>query len=248
MVIRCPSCGRTGKFPHPFGLTAHTLRCRRCSALFVTVPTQVDGAELPALEHAPLAGSATDSGMFPLDDLAAREDSGFGALGDIIGDSHYELGAISDDVSDSQIDLPAFAADDLDWDEPQSAPQLNRDGVRRALGASGLVQIGPIEAWGRYHLYVALGFAAASLGVMGYFLLRPLVGGATVGSSTTALVVGCIGTIAFLLLSLAATTLNLRLVELARNVRQLARPANMISEAADERSRAAGAGFSRTAV
>jgi hypothetical protein len=251
MVIRCPSCGRAGNFPHPFGLTAHTLRCRKCSARFVTVPINADAddrTEMPALEHTPFAGAGTENGMFPIDDFGSRQDAEFRAHTDLSGDSHYELAAISDDVSDSQIDLPAFAAEDLDWDEPQSSLSLNQGGAPEFVRAVPLHQIGPIEAWGRYHFYIALGFGAAALCVMGYFLCRPLVGGTTVSSSTTALIVGCVGTIAFLLLSLATTTLSLLLVDLGRNIRQLMRQADVEPQPTDEQSRPTNAGLSRSAV
>ncbi len=71
------------------------------------------------------------------------------------------------------------------------------------------------------HFYVVVGFAASSLSVLGFFLVRALVAGQTLSSSITALLIGCVGTVAFLLLSLSATVLIILLVDLARSVRLL---------------------------
>ena len=78
-----------------------------------------------------------------------------------------------------------------------------------------------IESWGRVHLYVVMGFAASSLSVLGFLLMRALVVGQILSSSTAALLVGLVGTIAFLLLSLSATALIMLLIDLARNMRLL---------------------------
>ena len=44
-----------------------------------------------------------------------------------------------------------------------------------------------IDSWGRLHLYVATGFAASSLLVLGFLLVRALVAGYIVSSSVIAL-------------------------------------------------------------
>ena len=71
------------------------------------------------------------------------------------------------------------------------------------------------------HFYVVLGFAASSLAVLGFLLVTPLVAGQTLSSSITALIIGCVGTIAFLLLSLSATVLIILVIDLGRSVRVL---------------------------
>ncbi len=123
------------------------------------------------------------------------------------------------DPDDSQTELPAFTSD--------MPPSGETEAVRPFETPSGLVDVPVpwffnfIDSWGRLHFFVALGFAASSLSVLGYFLVRALVSGEILSSSIAALIVGCVGTIAFLLLSLSATALIFLLIDLARNVRHL---------------------------
>ena len=65
-----------------------------------------------------------------------------------------------------------------------------------------------IGSWGRFHFYVATGFATSSLVVLGFLLFRALVAGSTVSSSITALIIGCVGTIAFFMITLSASVLT----------------------------------------
>jgi hypothetical protein len=88
-----------------------------------------------------------------------------------------------------------------------------------------------IDSWGRLHFYFAMGFAALSLTVLGFLLARALVAGDIMSSSVTALIIGCVGTIAFILISLSATALTVLLVDLARNVRTLIQQADRTSVA-----------------
>jgi membrane protein implicated in regulation of membrane protease activity len=66
-----------------------------------------------------------------------------------------------------------------------------------------------------------VGFAASSLAVLGFLLVSALVAGRIVSSSITALIVGCVATVALLLLSLSATVLSILVIDLARNMRLL---------------------------
>ena len=56
--------------------------------------------------------------------------------------------------------------------------------------------------------------------MIGVFLVRAFLGRPNLSSSITALILGFVGTIAFLLI-LTTTALNLLLVDLARNTRRL---------------------------
>jgi len=91
-----------------------------------------------------------------------------------------------------------------------------------------------IDSWSRYHFFVALGFGTSSLAVLGFFLVRALVGGQIINASITALIVGCVGTVAFLLLSVSATASILLLVDLGRNVRRLIASSNRDARIASE--------------
>ncbi len=205
-------------------------------------------SEWPAIDAAGLGESAAVTETFPINAFMAGDDGEEGARHENRSVSHDNLTAMpGDEASDSHFELPAFPSDDLEPDHAQSG-LTDQPAVGFASVGAGASNGWPIGAWGRYHLYVALGFGGVSLGVIGYFLVRPLVGGAAVSSSTTALILGCIGTIAFLLLSVAATTLNYLLLDLGNNVRQLMRQANLRPQAARDRTSQNPASFSRTAV
>lgn len=263
MMIQCPGCGRAGNLPGLTGLVAHTVRCRRCSARFVTIPLQVDSnaerdwpAREPAEISASTAGVSTPTGF---EGLVAAGKRHFDAPPNRPGDSHYESTATFDDEfsdssdssdrSDSQVELPAFSADDLESDESMSAWTTRQFAGALDVDGAGASYLDLVEAWGRcYHLYIALAFGAASLAVMGYFLVRPLLGGHSLSSSATALVVGCVGTVAFLLLTFTATTLNILLLDLGKNVRQLMVQSKLGAGTGADRSRQNRTGLSQTPI
>jgi hypothetical protein len=140
-------------------------------------------------------------------------------------DSQYEMtAALGEDPDDSQTELPAFMGGPDESGEFVIGPP-------RETGSSEFVLPVPwyfnfIDSWGRVHFYIASGFAAASFAVLSYLLVRALVAGQTLSSSATALIIGCVGVIAFLLISLSATALTVLLVDLARNVRMLIQQAD----------------------
>jgi hypothetical protein len=249
MLIHCPSCGRAGNLPDRLSSAAHTVRCRKCQAAFVTIPLRSDEDtqnEMPALRRAASEMASRDalfpSELFPTGD----EDDEDGLVGDP-DDSQYELTAIvRNGIDDSQVELPAFSPDDIPPFEPGAESGFEQASGDVALPDPWYFKF--IESWGRYHARVALGFGAASLTVLGYFLVRPLVGGESLTSSTTTLVVGCVGTIAFLLLSVTATAFYVVRVDLGKNVRQLNLQANPRPQSLVNRARDSQPHLSRTAV
>jgi hypothetical protein len=136
------------------------------------------------------------------------------------GDSHYELKVTIEDIMDESGD---------DWSAMStSAPALSEEGSAPAVDprASQVLLRDPwyyrgIDSWSRFHGFVALGFGTLSLVGLGFLLVRALTGRPILDSSFSALVVGLIGTIAFVFLSLTTTVLSLLLVDLARNLRRL---------------------------
>jgi hypothetical protein len=145
------------------------------------------------------------------------------------GDSQYELTAATDDGSeltaagedgldDSQVELPAFAPSETLPREAHLTAAFDSASSEVLVASQALERF--IGFWGRYHLFVALGFVVASFAVIGFFLVRAMVG-QTVSFSTTAVVIGCVVTVALLLLSLSATALCFLLLDLGRNIRQL---------------------------
>jgi hypothetical protein len=223
MIIRCPGCGREGNVPDRIGLSYHKLRCRPCGTRFSVGP----GPPPRSARHSKTSLSVRDSALESLDGASAQA-NGFSAGSDddlpalssrLAGDSQYEMGAIfGDGIDDSQVELPAFSPGQAD-EVTDPVPPFETELSEFLLTAPWYYRF--IESWGRLHFYIALGFTASSLSLLGFLLLRALVAGHLVSSSTTALIIGCIGTIAFLLLSLSATALILLLVDLARNVRLL---------------------------
>jgi hypothetical protein len=99
---------------------------------------------------------------------------------------------------------------------PLPAIALAAKSIGSAAGQGRLV-----ELWSRLQLPVTLGFGAIALGVLGFLCLRSSIGGQSPSAATSALLVGFLGTVAFVLLSVSAIVLNGLLVELTRDLRQL---------------------------
>ncbi len=125
------------------------------------------------------------------------------------------------DPDDSQVELPAFtSASPTDPSgEIAAAPAFESESSETTLPIPWYYKV--IESWGRVHFYVVLGFAASSLAVLGFLLISALVAGHVLSSSITALIIGCVGTVAFLLLSLSATVLIILVIDLGRSMRVL---------------------------
>jgi hypothetical protein len=146
-------------------------------------------------------------------------------------DSQYEMTAVlGGDPDDSQTELPAFTSGtDLSGEadlsgEIEAARPFETDSSEFLVPVPWYFKF--IDSWGRLLFYVATGFATVSLAVLGFLLVRALVAGHIMSPSVTALIIGCVGTIAFLLISLSATALTVLLVDLARNVRMLIQQAD----------------------
>jgi len=85
------------------------------------------------------------------------------------------------------------------------------------LGGNGRV----VGIWSRYQLVVTLAFGALAFAILGFLLLKSSIGGHAVTPETSTLVVGLLGTAAFVLLSLTGFALNFLLIEIARDLRRL---------------------------
>jgi hypothetical protein len=226
MMIRCPNCDVIGKFPDHLGSVARVLRCRRCDTRFSTDPraAKVELAPTPPLfEASPIAQTVGSLARFSAGRWPANADDADVSSPQTVDpdDSQYELPVATDiDIEDSQVELPAFnptptSADD-NW-----GTVTDDDPPNMVLSSSSPWPNRFVDSLGRYHFAVAIGFGAFSLVVLGFFLAREILGGQTIGVSVTLLIVGCVGMIAFLLLSLTVTALSLLLADLAKNVRQL---------------------------
>jgi hypothetical protein len=199
------------------------VRCIPCGARFLLAqpggslepgPVTASGARPASLLDREPAGSAAASAAHGNDlDLAT-----FG--GRSPSDWRDDMGGVlGGDPEDSQVELPAFTSESGSSGEVQAAAPFD-------TASSEFFTVAPwyyafIESTTRVFLYAAVGFAAASLAAFGFLLLRTLRAGYIMSTSTTALIIGCIATIAFLLLALPATAVVVLLVDLARNLRLL---------------------------
>jgi hypothetical protein len=152
---------------------------------------------------------------------------------DGLSDSHYELSAVFEDTT-SRGDEGASTH----WSTRASLDDEQYTATFEPAAADGLLA-NPwfdafIDSWSRYHCMIALGFGTSSLAVLGFLLVRALWGGAVIDSSITALIVGCVMTVAFMLLSVSATVLVALLVDLGRSLRQLLIQSNRGVEIASE--------------
>jgi hypothetical protein len=76
-----------------------------------------------------------------------------------------------------------------------------------------------VDLWSRYQLFATLAFGAVGIGIFGFFLLSSSIGGQAVRPAILVLVVGFLGTVAFVLLSLTAIVLSALVSELCRGLR-----------------------------
>ena len=127
------------------------------------------------------------------------------------GDSHYEMSAVFEDDDDSNFELPAFDPGAASLDEANPSSTFERASSEVLLPFPWYYNF--IDSWSRFHFFVALGFGTSSLAMLGFFLVRSLVVGQIIDSSITTLIVGCVLTIAFVLLSVSATALIVLLVD-----------------------------------
>jgi hypothetical protein len=222
MLIQCPKCGHPGKVSDKLRPIAQTARCRKCGGKFTLLPVAINGPSVrDPMPYDPSFSldeqNQVEAGRFF---SGADDDMDFGSRALSAGDSHYEMSAVYDDgYDDSDGEIPAFAPGESAENVAVLFPTFEAEGAEIVAPRPWYFKF--LESWGRFQLLTALGFTAASLSVLGFLLLRALAGGQILSASITALVLGCVGTIAFLLLSLSATALTVLLVDLVRNVRQL---------------------------
>jgi hypothetical protein len=209
---------------------ARRIRCRGCKERFWTVPVRPADGRLGAQDPLDRPPDLLPAGALPQvlrpGFFAADDENGSSALRDtMIGgpdDSHYELSAVFGDdeySDDSQVELPAFS---MGADSPDQGPSA---AIFEPAGPDALLAFPPyydtITSWGRFLVVATFAFAVASLLVLGYLLVRSFAGGPIIEASITALLVGCVGTIAFLLVALPLAVLVALLVDLGKTLRHL---------------------------
>ncbi len=222
MMLQCPKCGRTGHLPDHLGRTAHRLRCVRCAGRFMMLPVGARDRSASGTEPAPAARVVAGLPRSLGNGFQSSDDDDGAAIDSLMGgpgDSHYELSAVFDDVPDSQVEIPAFSVTDAAPAGAGPSPTFEPDRPDDDLGVPWYYHY--IVSWGRIHFFAALGFAACSLSILGYFLIRAVVAGHVIHTSITALIVGCVGTIAFLLLSISVAALVALLVDLGKNMHHM---------------------------
>ena len=137
-----------------------------------------------------------------------------------LGDSNYELTvSLEGELDDSQFELPTIKESHPSSSEGPAAPALVLAGPEPLPPDPRYYNL--IDSWSRFGFWGVLGLGTLALVVIVGLLVRACLGGPDLNSSITALVLGFVGTIAFLLISLMTTALNLLLVDLARNTRRL---------------------------
>jgi hypothetical protein len=214
-----------GYLPDDLAREAQRLRCRRCSARFMTDSLSSKGADQRA--RAPRESSGTSRTQvaavpFVADAFFAGFDESEPAIRPLgPDDSQYELTfSFQDPQGGSGVDWPAEPADDPEF-------EAARSGEFAASFSSG--EVATSEPWyyrfidssGRLLFIGALILVIMSLPLLGFLLVHVLGGSAAVNPTTLALIVGSVAAMSFLFISLAITALNVLLVDLARNIRRL---------------------------
>ncbi len=239
MTIRCPRCGQTGNIPAQRELTVDTIRCRKCmtrfsrasvsdleglsrwrpgqvpprpavpvAAVFAAVPVHAHRADERRIDSAASVVSARDDSQYEMPVVTDPEDD----------DSHWELPAVEPDQPSSDDEFPAYVEVRPDEENAIASPWY----------------LNLIDYWARYHFGVALVFGALSIVVLGFALFRAVSDVGSVSLSITSLVIGSVALVAFAILLVSSTALNLVLVDLARNVRRLRMPSDRDTRVASQ--------------
>jgi hypothetical protein len=231
MILHCPNCERAGNLPDQLADRARRLRCRGCNERFWALPLRPGDGPLGAVEafaRSPeLRPAAAVPQVLQHEFFSSDDEDGLSPARDLVlrgpEDSHYELSAVFDedanDGDESQVDLPAFSTESVVPDDVDATASLAPAGADISVVLPWYYIY--IQSWARFHFLAALGFTATSLLLLGYLLVRSLAGGPIIHPSITALLVGCVGTIAFLLLSLSMAAVVALLADLGRSVRTM---------------------------
>jgi hypothetical protein len=225
MLLQCPNCGRKGNLPDHLAPSEHTVRCRRCRARFSIAPSTKRTGAFPPGPPFKTSGSTKSAqvggvGRFSSEAFFSADDDDPLADSPGLGDSHYDMPVVfDDDLGDSNAEVPTYRSPGASREEGHPSGTFEPASSEVFLTSPWYDNF--IDSWSRYHFFTALGFGTSSLAVLGFLLVRALVAGQIMDSSITALIVGCVGTVAFLLLSVSATALIVLLVDLGRNLRRL---------------------------
>lgn len=209
MVICCPFCGRSGVLPEGLRDGVHAVRCRRCKSRFWTSSDSAD----------------SDSHVLTrrgLGDQGGPGDSGLGEWSAIEDDDSVEIELGS---SDSHYELPVMTSRGHRKEgdgEGDSVGEGDRAGAGSASGEWPVWVYRSAAIWNRVQLQAALVLGCASLLVVGYLLTCALWSGWEISASASLLVVGLLGTMGFVWLSLVATRLFVLLEDLSRALNRLA--------------------------
>jgi hypothetical protein len=209
MMIRCPHCGMDGRLPEELAALGRVLRCRKCSGRFTT-HTQGPAGTIALSQPADVLAS--------LDDDDDDDDDGLPPISSGRDDSNFDVSfALQGELDDSQFELPAVAENNNHPPPTALAP---------VLAESKPLPADPryydfIDSWSRKGFWLVVVAVAVAVMVIGGFLARALLIGQSIEEYTTALIVGFVAALTLLLVTFAATALNLLLVDLARNTRRL---------------------------
>lgn len=229
MYIRCPKCGRRGQLPDRWIPEAHTLRCRRCRAMFKTpelarmsadvgVGPGFDSVSKVAREDQPSA-FMTDGYFSGFDDplLSPREPGP--------GDSNYELTFTLQDAEGDP---------DSDWDSDTAefvgeAP--SSDEIPAPTPAAAISGLDPwpqrfIEAWGLRLIVSAMILIGALVPTIAYLVWRTIRSGPNLDVPTPTLIAGFACALALLMIAVPLILLAASLTQLVRDLRRLSQQAD----------------------
>jgi hypothetical protein len=230
MTIRCPHCGRDGRLPSGLASQRQFLRCRKCQGRFTTLahnPTSQgtdDGDSFGSISTARIEGELA---RFPLepsflasfDDDELDDDDLPSTLTDP-ADSNYEItAALEDELDDSQFELPAVIVGDRSTAESPIAAAFDPTGAESPPAEPQYYVL--IDRWTRIVLFGTLSMGVPTLLVVAVLLLKAVLDGPIAGAPTSTLVLLFAATLAFVLFTSATSALNVLLIDLARNTRQL---------------------------
>jgi hypothetical protein len=226
MYIRCPKCGRRGQVPDRWVPEVHSLRCRKCQALFKTPELARIAAEVgvsPSFEPMANLGRAEEPGSFMADGY-------FGGFDDDAmepprtpgpGDSNYELTFAIREVDGE-------SGSGWDTETPDVEPEAPSSDEIPALttGSAERWHHRFIESFGLVLIVLALALIAIAVPTIGYLLWQTLGSVPPPAFPSPTLIAGLACAVGLLMISVPLILISAFLSDLVRDSRRRDQPSD----------------------
>jgi hypothetical protein len=187
-------------------------------------PARRDTEEMPLFGPGALRRLDPDLGRLTADPLRARPvDDDYCDFGLGPGDSHYDLSPSFVDFPnhDPRADTHAQSIVSTHSEPTHAAPLQAAATLSREPESAIPANVRLLDVWARHQLPATLGFGGLALLFFGLFLIRVWTDAPAGDGAILTLLVGIVGMIAFIFVSLMAAVLSAIMAQLVRELRRL---------------------------